>query len=217
MATPETRVRGIERWAGLGGIIYVALFVIGAIVGWSDQPDSSSSPEKIIAFYSDSGHRDRVSIGWLLIVTGIFFFLWFLGALRQTVRRLDGDGLLATVTTVGGAAYAACTLASFSIETAIKTMSDDTYRHEVFPGLIHAAGDVGYVLHSAGGAAVGAMMVAVSIAALRARSLPAWLGWLGVLAGLVAVVSIFFFPWFAIAMWLVVASLILVLRPAVRA
>jgi hypothetical protein len=217
MAAPETRVRGIERWAGLGGIIYVALFVIGLIVGWSGQPDSSSPPEKIVAYYSDSGHRDKASIGWLLIVIGIFFFVWFLGGLRQTVRRLDGDGLLATVTTVGGAAYAACTLAAFSIETAIKTMSDDTYQDEVFPGLIHAAGDIGYVLHSAGGAAVGAMMVAVSVAALRARSLPAWLGWLGVLAGFVAVVSIFFFPWFAIALWLVVASLILVLRPAVRA
>jgi hypothetical protein len=66
-------------------------------------------------------------------------------------------------------------------------MSDDTYQHEVYPGLIHAANDLGYVLHSAGGAALGAMMFASSISALSTRAVPLWLGWLSVLAGLVAI------------------------------
>ena len=87
-------------------------------------------------------------------------------------------------------------------------MSDDTYHHEVYPGLIHAAGDTAYVLHSAGGAAIGAMIVAVSLGALGARAIPMWLGWLSVVAGIVAVVSIFLIPWFVIAAWLVVAGIL---------
>jgi hypothetical protein len=213
VATAGARARvGLDRWAGLGGVLYVALFVIGLLVGWSGQPDTSDPPAKLIAYYSDSGNRDQSAIGWLLIVIGIFFFVWFVGALREALRRLDGNGLLLGVATVGGAVYAACTLAAFSIEMAIKTMSDDTYRNQVFPELIHAANDTAYVLHSAGGAAVGAMMVAASLAALRGIGVPRWLGWLGVLAGLVAVVSIFFLPWFVIAAWLVVASVMLVWR-----
>jgi hypothetical protein len=51
------------------------------------------------------------------------------------------------------------------------------------------------------------MMVAVSLAALAARAVPRVVGWLGIIAGIVAVFSIFFFPWFVIAVWLVVASL----------
>jgi hypothetical protein len=87
-------------------------------------------------------------------------------------------------------------------------MSDDTYHHTVYPGLIHAADDVWYVMHSAGGAAAGAMMVASSLATLAAPRMPRWASWLGVLAGVSAIISIFFVPWFVIAVWLVVASVI---------
>lgn len=214
MATAGAQARvGLDRWAGLAGMFYVALFVIGSVVSYSGQPDSGDPPAKLIAYYGDSGNRDQISIGWLLVIIGIFFFVWFVGALRESLRSLDGDGLFAGVATVGGAAYAACTLAAFSIEAAIKTMSDDTYQKQVFPELIHAAGDTAYVLHSAGGAAIGAMMVAASLAALRARALPGWLGWLGVLAGVVAIASITFIPWLVIAAWIVVTSVLLVRSP----
>ena len=196
----------LDRWAGLGGILYVALFIVGTILSYSGQPDTSSAPAKIVAYYKDSGHRDKIVAGWFVVIVAVFFFLWFLGAVRQAVRRLDGDSVLVSVTALGGAAYAACTLIAVSINTAIKTMSDDTYRHTVYPGLVHAADDTGYVTHSAGGAAIGAMIIAVSFALLRARAVPTWLGWLSVLAGVVAVVSIFFFPWFVIAVWILIAS-----------
>ena len=41
------------------------------------------------------------------------------------------------------------------------------------------------------------------------RALPVWLGWIGVAAGIIALASIVFFPWFLIALWLLVASAIL--------
>jgi hypothetical protein len=141
-------------------------------------------------------------------VVGVFFLLWFVAALRELVRAYAGDGLLSTVATIGGAVYAACTLAAFSVEMGILTMSDDTYRHGVDPLLVHAANDVGYTLHSAGGAAIGAAIVAVSLAALDARAVPAWLGWISVVAGVVAIFSIVVFPWIVVAVWIAVASLL---------
>jgi hypothetical protein len=198
--------RGLERWAALGGILYVALFIVGTIVSYSGQPDTGSAPEKLIAYYSKSSHRDKVNLGWLFVLLSIFFFVWFLGALRNALRRLDGDGLLLGVASFGGAVYATCTLVAVSVNAGIKSMSDDTYRHTVYPELIHAADDTGYVIHSAGGVGIGAMIIAVSVALLRTRSVPTWLGWLSVLAGLVAIASIFFFPWFVIALWILIAS-----------
>jgi hypothetical protein len=38
----------------------VVLFIGGAILAFSGQPDSSSAPSKIIAYYGDSGHRDKI-------------------------------------------------------------------------------------------------------------------------------------------------------------
>ena len=204
---------GLARWATLGGVAYVVLFVIGVIVTFSGAPDTSSAPAKIIAYYSDSGHRDRVNIGWLLGGLSIFFFLWFLSALRQAVRRLEGDdGFLTGVTSIGGVVYATLTLASLAVETGLRTMSDDTYHHQVFPELIHAADDVSWVLHASGGAGIGAMIIAASLAALRAGAVPTWAGWLGVVAGIIGLFLLVFFPWFVVGIWILVVSIGMFMR-----
>jgi hypothetical protein len=207
--TKAASTRGLERWAALGGVLYVVLFVIGTILHFSGSPAGDAAPSKVISWYSDSGHRHRLDAGWALVGLGLFFFLWFLAALRQALIRLVGEGFLPTLATVGGAVYAALALAAVAVSEGIRTMSNDTYRHQVYPPLIHAANDASYVLHSTGGAGIGAMMIATSLAVVRTRALPVWLGWVGVAAGIVALLSILFFPWFVIALWLLVASAIL--------
>jgi hypothetical protein len=215
-AAVPSSTRGLERWAALGGVLYVVLFVIGTILQYSGAPDGDAAPGKVIAWYSDSGHRDRLNIGWILIGLGLFFFLWFLSALRQALIRLVGEGFLPTLATVGGAVYATLALAAVAVSNGIRTMSDDTYRDQVFPELIHAANDAAYVLHSTGGAGIGAMMIAASLAVVRTRALPVWAGWVGVAAGIIAIASILFFPWFVIALWLLAASMILFLANSPR-
>jgi uncharacterized protein DUF4386 len=210
VATPYVAERrGLEHWAALGGLLYVVLFVVGTILLVGGEPNGDASPTEVARWYADSGHRDRINVGWILTGLGLFFFLWFLAALRNALLRLVGDGFLTTLATVGGAVYAALALASVAVNAALKTMSDDTYHHQVYPELVHAANDAGYVLHSTGGVGIGAMMIAASLAVLRARTVPAWLGWAGVAAGIIALASIAFVPWFVIALWLVVASALL--------
>ena len=212
IAPPRSNA-GLQRWAALAGVAYVVLFVIGVILTFGNSPDSSSAPAKIIAYYSDSGHRDRMNIGWALGALGVFFFLWFLSALRQGVRRLEADdGFLTGLTTIGGVVYATLSLAALAVDAGIRTMSDDTFHHTVYPGLIHAAADVSGVLHASGGAGVGAMIIAASLAGLRARVVPAWAGWLGIVAGILGLLLIVFFPWFVVAIWILVVSIGMFLR-----
>jgi hypothetical protein len=215
-AAVPSATRGLERWAALGGVLYVVLFVIGTILQYSGAPDGDAAPSKVVAWYSDSGHRDQLNIGWILIGLGLFSFLWFLTALRQALIRLVGEGFLPTLATVGGVVYATLALAAAAVSNGIRTMSDDTYRDQVFPELIHAANDAAYVLHSTGGAGIGAMMIAASLAVVRTRALPVWVGWIGVAAGIIAIASILFFPWFVIALWLLAASTILFLASSPR-
>ena len=197
----------VARWASLGGILYVVLFIIGTILIFSGEPDSDAPPAKVIAYYSDSGHRDKIAIGWIVGGLGVFFFLWFLGSLRRTVRRLEGeDGFLTTLTTIGGTVYATLAFAALAVNMGIRTMSDDTFHHVVYPGLIHAADDASYILHATGGAGASAMILAATIAGMRAAAVPTWAGWLGVLAGILALASIAFFPQAAIAIWILVVS-----------
>jgi hypothetical protein len=209
ISTPTTPrpSAGLARWGALGGILYVVLFIIGTILLFDGTPDGDASPAKVIAYYSDSGHRDKINIGWIVSGLGVFFFLWFLSALRRTVRRHEGeDGYLTALATIGGAVYATLALAALAVNNGIRTMSDDTYHDQVFPGLIHAANDASYVLHATGGAGASAMIIAASLAAMRARAIPSWAGWLGIVAGILALASIAFFPQLAIAIWILVAS-----------
>ena len=205
----------LARWGALGGILYVVLFIVGTILLYSGVPDSDSAPAKIIAYYSDSGHRDRINIGWILGSLGVFFFLWFLSALRRAVRRHEGeDGYLTALTTIGGTVYATLAFAALALNASIRTMSDDTYHHTVYPGLIHAADDASYILHATGGAGAAAMIIAASVAFMRTAVIPKWAGWLGVVAGILALASILFFTQAAIAIWILLASGLLFLRGA---
>ena len=205
--------RGLERWGGLGAILYVVLF-IGHYVLFRRAPDTSSAPAKIIAWYSDSGNRHQIAFSWIVAGLGLFFLIWFVAALRETVLALGGS-FLATVVAIGGAIYTTMALSDIAISLGIRTMSDDTYRHTVYPELIHAADDAGYVLHATGGAGAAAMIFAASIALIRARK-STWLGWFGMLAGLGALFSIAFFPQLLLALWLLVAGAVLLSWGRVR-
>jgi hypothetical protein len=206
------RPRSLARWAFLGGPLYVVLFVIGTIVLFDGPPDTDSAPAKIIAYYSDSGHRDRVNVGWILIGLSVFFLLWFIAALRRAVSSVDAEGVLTAIVGLGGGIYAALAFASVALNNGLRTMSDDTYQHRVFPELIHAADDVGWVMHATGAVGLGAMIIAASLAFMWAGAWPIWTGWLGVVVGILTLGSIAFFPQFLFLLWILIVSIALFRR-----
>jgi fatty acid desaturase len=91
-------------------------------------------------------------------------------------------------------------------------MSDDTYHHRVYSGVIHAAGDASYLLVATGGAAMAALIFATAIAVRRYAILPAWVGWFGFAAGVAAIASIIFFTMLFWLLWVAVASVTLFLQ-----
>ena len=116
MGATETRARGLSEWAALAGVVFVALFVIGTLLMFSGTPMGDDPPSKVIAYFSDGGHRDRISIAWVVAGLGFLFFLVFVAALREAIALLEGDRILATLTALGGGIYAALGLAAFSLE-----------------------------------------------------------------------------------------------------
>ncbi len=206
------RRRGLWDWAALAGAAFVVLFVVGNLLLFVDTVSGDSSPAEFRDFYSDSGNRDRISFGWVVTSIGLLFFLWFVSALRQLVRSVDGDGLLGTLITIGGSIYAALALTGIALNSAIRTMSDDTFRGQVYPELIHAADDAGYVIHATGGVGLAAMILAVSLVLLRSRILPRWLGWFGILAAIAALATITFVGALVWLLWVLVVSVFLFLR-----
>lgn len=199
-------------WGALGGLAFVVLFVIGSALIF-DGPNGNESPAKYAAFYGDGGHRDKINIGWILAGLGVFCFLWFVASLRETMRRAtitaEGDNVLAFLVTVGGAAYGAVTLMALGEAAGVRTMSDDTFRHQVFPGILHANDDGVYIAHATGTAALAAMIFAFSITVIATRALPRWVGWFGLVAAVAALASVMFVTMFVWLLWVAVTSVVL--------
>ena len=207
--------RGLRAWASLGGLGFVVLAVIGAMFIFDGPTDSS--PAKMAAWYGSSSKRAHVNIGWMLTGLGLFVLIWFVAALRERVlaserRAGEDDTFLSTIVLVGGTVYIAVAMAGIALQAGVATMSDDTYHHQVFPGIIHAASDATYVMVTTGGAAMATLIFATVAAARRYAILPKWVGWLGYVAGVAGIFSIFFFTMLAWMIWIGIASIALFLR-----
>jgi hypothetical protein len=205
---------GFARWAALSGAVYVLLFVVGTIVLFSGAKGGDDPPAEVIKYYSDSGNRDQIHFGWILIGLSIFFLLWFIAALRRALSAGDRDGILPTIVTIGGSIYAALALVAVAVNDGITTMSDDTFQHRVYPELIHAADDAGWVIHASGAAGLAAMIIAASYAFMARGTWPKWAGWLGVVIGVLSLAAVAFFPQFLFLLWILVVSVLMFLRPA---
>jgi hypothetical protein len=205
----------LRAWSSLGGIAFSVLLVAGSILLF-DGP-SGSSPAKMAAYYGSGSNRSHIHIGWVLAGLGLFFLVWFIAAVRERIAIAEqaeagGASLLSTIVTVGGAAFVAVTLCVVALSDSIKTMSDDTYHHQVYSGVIHAANDASYMLLVSGGAAMASMILAVSLAIFGYGLLPRWVGWFGVAAAVAAIFSLFFFTMAVWLLWIAVTSVLLFLR-----
>jgi hypothetical protein len=192
----------------------VVLVVVGSALLF-DGP-SDSSPAKMTSWYRNSSNRMHLNIGWILTGLGLFALIWFVAALRERVRESElaspeQETFLSTVVLVGGTVYVAVAMAGIAVADGIRTMSDDTYKHQVYSGVIHAAGDASYMLVATAGAAMAALIFATSIAVRRYAILPRWVSWFGFVAGIAAIASVIFFTMLLWLLWVAVASVMLFL------
>jgi hypothetical protein len=206
---------GLRLWSRLSGLVFVVLAVVGSLLLFDGPNDSS--PAKMTAWYQSSSHRTHINIGWILTGLGLFALIWFVAALRERVRESEQEGtFLSTIVLIGGTVYVAVAMAGIAIADGIRTMSDDTYHHRVYSGVIHAASDATYLLVVTAGAGMAALIFATSIAIRRYAILPRWISWFGFVAGVAAIFSVVFFTMLIWLLWVAVASVSLFLgaRPA---
>jgi hypothetical protein len=207
--------RGLRLWTSLSGLVFVVLAVVGALLLF-DGP-SDSSPAKMAAYYGKASNRDHINIGWILTGLALFSLIWFVAALRERVRETElaapeQGTLLSTIVLVGGTVYIAVAMAGIAVADGIRTMSDDTYHHAVYGGVIHAAGDASYLLTVTAGAGMAAFILSASLAIRRSEILPNWLGVFGYVAAVAALFSVVFFTMIVWLLWIALTSVMLFLR-----
>lgn len=198
--------KGLERYAPLTGVLAIVLWVIGAVVLWSNAPADDAAGATIAAYFDDETNR-------ILLATSIFglgtsAFIWYLGSLAARLRSAEGTGRLASVVMAAGtsaavlftllpATFAAGALAYENLDRTLSSEAAET---------LWVLGDGFFV--AAEFVAI-AFLGAAAVSILRSRVFPAWFGWLTAVLAIVLVIGPI--GWaallFGIPIWTLVTSL----------
>jgi hypothetical protein len=178
-----------DRWAPLTGVLSVACSFVGVMLVLN-QPQDKDSDAKIVAF---------------------------LAALRERMLAADGGSSRST-TLAFGAGVASLPLWAISTLLANATgfAANETSRFRVDPNTFRLLGDTAYFAWVAAVVVSALVVWGTSAVALRTGLLPRWYARLGILVGVVQLFGLFFFPFFAWWLWLIVTSVLLVARRSAR-
>ena len=195
----------MKRWTPLTGVAFVILLVISFIVSGST-PDPDDSAQKVVSFYKDNDTKEIVSA--LIGAYAALFFVFFAGVLRGTLRRAEPEPGTLSVITFGGAVLAAVGALIFAALSFTLGDLADKLDPSAMQALNALSGDFFFPL-SVG---VSAFQIASGIATVRWGPLPKWLGWVGIVIGVVAVTPAGFFALLVSLAWVLVASIVLATR-----
>lgn len=203
----------LQRFSPLTGVLAIACWIVAfAVTGGN--PDTADSNAKIVSYYlSSANQRDQI-VSFFVFTAGVLLFLAFLAALRGRLRGAEGETGTVTALAFGsGIASAVLWFLAIAFFVAPALAANDTSKFRLDPNSYRLFSDLGY------GIWVGAVIVAAvtvwatSAIALRAGVLPKWFAWLGILAGVLQLFAIFFVPAFIFWGWVLLASVLLFVRP----
>lgn len=165
-----------ERYGALGGVVFVVLDVIVAVLG-GEPPATDASRSEVVSYFADNGPAIQAGL-WLFGLASMALIWWFGSLWRRMVRSEAGEARLAVVSLVGLALAGALSAASASVSLALSLRIDDAG-----DGLLvfHA---LAMMLLAASGFGIAAHLLATSVLGARTGTLPWWLVWVGFLSAL---------------------------------
>ena len=196
------------RYAPLSGLLAVAILVASVIVTGFDSVDSNDSVVKVVDFWKDNDSKQ--SAGAILGAISMVPLLWFLGSLRSAFRTAEGEtGRLSAIAFAGGIVLVGFGLVDSALQFAIAESVGDI--PPVATQTLSALYNNFFFGFPVG---TGTLLLASALVILRTRVLPAWIGWVALLLGIVSLTPAGFFAFPVVLAWIAVVSVVLFQRQA---
>jgi hypothetical protein len=169
---------GLERLAAYSGVVFVAMFVLGFLVG-GNPPDLTASKERWTLWFA-ANHRRELAAA-ILIGVALVAFVWFLGSLWSALRGA-GQPRLAAVALASGLAAAGLGYVWVAVWASAYRVGID--QQSLLKGMV----DFGDTAVTVIGFPLAGLAASTAIASARAGFLPRWYAPAG---GLTALVLLF--------------------------
>jgi hypothetical protein len=191
-----------ERLAPLTGVVFVVIAVLVFAIGGST-PGNHDTAQEVQSYYG--AHHDKHMLLSFILALSIPFLLFFVSTLRYELRRAGGTGQLANAAFAGGVLAAAGfgILAFVHYALADAAGSDNTIGTTQTLNVL----DNGDFIPVAAG--IGVLMLGAGLSAVRHGGVPKWLGWAGVVIGILAFTPAGFLAFLASGIWIAIASILL--------
>ena len=201
--------------AAMGAVFVLALIPAG-ILESSGASGATDDPGILANLQREPTIVNKV--GFALAILAFIAFLAFLGYLYRVLRRAEGpEGWLGTAALAGGLLYLA-----IKVGSAAPIMARSHRRHELTADLARTLVDLNDAAFVVSGLMFGVFTAAAAATCLAHRVLPRWLGWLGLIAGLLTIpaatvgmldmASYNPMPFLAATTWTLIVSIVLTVR-----
>jgi hypothetical protein len=192
----------------LVGLGFGACQVAGLFM--DDQPPTDGPATDLAAFYAGRFHLELIAAGFLVAAAGIFLAL-FAGLIRERLGARE-PGLVA-VAYASGLLYAALLIVGAAVLSTIpvaRAVNDVPSPSPDVARYVVSAGYAMIVWVATLPAAV--FIISASLAAMRARTIPAWVGWAGFAAAVLNIAFITVGPIGWMLLWTLVFTIAWVRR-----
>jgi hypothetical protein len=198
-------MKRFEWLAPLTGVAFVVILIIGFLVG-GEPPDVKNPPQEIVDHYVDNKDSVQIGVGLELIAAALLLF--FAGYLRKVLRAAPGEGgMLPAVALAGATVMAAGAALDGTISFVLAESADDIEPASV--QALQALWDNDWPMIALGAAV---LLLASGLSIALYGALPRWLGWIGIVLGVVGLTPIGFVSFLGGGLWIVVVSVLLTLR-----
>jgi hypothetical protein len=187
------------------GILAIVLIVIAFVVG-GETPDGDASLRKIVSFYRDNDSDQMIAaacLGW-----GTAFFMLFAAGLWRIIREAETERHGSSSLLLAGSAVWAVGATFFAGITF--TLGD--FAKDLTPSAMQALNALNEDMFIPIAVGTFAFSVGTGLSVLTSRVLPKWLGWVAIVIGIVAITPGGFFGFLAMGVWIVIASVVLLMR-----
>jgi hypothetical protein len=161
-----------DRWAYAAGIAFVVLTVAAFIVG-GEPPTISDPAEDVVSYYD--GERGQVLVSSFLFALALGFWVWFGGALANSLRN-RGEGRLAATIVGALSAFVALQL----VTTAVNAILAHSVARQGEDGVVQALFHLTWGLDVVAAIPSAVFFLAASMGLVRTRMIPEWLSWAGI-------------------------------------
>jgi hypothetical protein len=192
-----------ERLAPLTGLIFVAIAVAVFAIGGST-PGDHASVAKVTTFYGK--HHDKHMALSFILALSIPFLLFFVSTLRHELRRAGGTGQLANASFAGGVLAAVGFGVLAFVHYALADAADSAKTISTVQ-VLNVLDNTDFIPVADG---MGVLVLGAGMSAVRHGGLARWLGWAGVVIGVLTFTPAGFFAFLASGLWIAIASILLV-------